>query len=256
MRMERITEVAGQPVADALESLGTQAQRVTVPPRVAQARSRWFMVAALLAFGAFATLLLRVRANPQIEQDVVTTLRMQRVSHPLLTRSMRAVSWFGFRPQSLVLPAATVGGIWLIGFRREARYLCFAWAGSLVSYSTKRFVQRPRPFGEGILVTKANLRDSSFPSGHTLHYTLFWGFFAYLCFTEIRGRLLRWLPTAGFGTLIALVGPSRIYLGHHWLTDVLASYCLGIGSLATLIGLHRRRIGDDTPWRGNRRRGR
>jgi membrane-associated phospholipid phosphatase len=251
--MEKLTSLTEQPVTEKLESIGEQAQRVTVSPRVAKARSRWFLGAALVAFSAFVMLLLKVRANPQIERDVVATLRMQRVSHPLLTRSMRAVSWFGFRPQSLVLPAATVGGTWLIGFRREARYLCFAWAGSLVSYTTKRFVQRPRPFGEGIIVTKANLRDSSFPSGHTLHYTVFWGFFAYLCFSEIRGRWLRWLPTGGIGALIGLVGPSRIYLGHHWLTDVLASYCLGIGYLATLIGLHRRRIGDDTPWRRGRR---
>jgi membrane-associated phospholipid phosphatase len=252
--MERITGLTDQPLVDTLEGIEEQAQRVTVPPRVARTRSLGFLIAALLAFSAFVALLLKVRANPQIERDVVATLRMQRVSHPVLTRSMRAVSWFGFRPQSLVLPAATVGGTWLIGFRREARYLSFAWAGSLVSYTTKRFVQRPRPFGEGIIVTKANLRDSSFPSGHTLHYVVFWGFFTYLCFSEIRERWLRWLPTAGFGALIGLVGPSRIYLGHHWLTDVLASYCLGIGYLATLIGLHRRRLGDDTPWTRRRNR--
>jgi undecaprenyl-diphosphatase len=75
-----------------------------------------------------------------------------------------------------------------------------------------------------------------------LHYVSFWGFFTYLCFTEIRNRWLRWLPVSGIASLVALVGPSRVYLGHHWLTDVLGSYTLGTGYLATLIGLHRRKI--------------
>ncbi|MGH9175533.1 MAG: phosphatase PAP2 family protein [Vicinamibacterales bacterium] len=237
---------SGEPLSAQIHE---QAIRATVPPPTARRRSTVFLGAAILAFSAFFSLLMVVRANPRMERDVVATIRVQTLRHPLMTLLMRIVSWFGFRPQSLVLPTTAVAGIWLIGFRREARYLCFAWLGSLVSYTTKRFVRRPRPSGEGIIVQLANLRDSSFPSGHTLHYTAFWGFFAYLCFSEIQGRWLRWLPVTGISSVIGLVGPSRIYLGHHWLTDVLASYCLGVGYLASLIGLHRRHIGDQTPWR-------
>jgi undecaprenyl-diphosphatase len=231
-----------------MDSVQSTARRVTVPPGAAKRRSGLFLGAAIVAFTAFASLLLLVRARPRLERDVVATIRVQRLRHPILTWSMRVVSWFGFRPQSLVLPLAAVFGTWLVGFRREARYLGFAWAGSLISYVTKRIVNRPRPSGEGIVVELAGLRDSSFPSGHTLHYMAFWGFFGYLCFTEIRGRWLRWLPVAGIGSFVSLVGPSRVYLGHHWLTDVLGSYCLGTGYLATLIGMHRRHLGVETPW--------
>jgi membrane-associated phospholipid phosphatase len=234
--------------ATLIESIQTSARTATVPPPLARRRGRGFLVVAIGAFAAFVALLITVRRNPRMERDVVATLRMQRLTHPMLTKTMNGVSWLGFRPQSLVLPGAAIGGTWLLGFRREARYLCFAWAVSLLSWTTKMLVQRPRPSGEGITVVVAKLRDSSFPSGHTLHYVSFWGFFAYLCFTEIRNRWLRWLPVSGLGSLIGLVGPSRIYLGHHWLTDVAASYCLGVGYLATLIGLHRRHLGDQTPW--------
>lgn len=220
-------------------------QHEIASPATALSRGRWFLLVALVAFGAFAGLLLRVRANPRIERDVVTTLRMQQMKHPMLARMMAVVSWFGFRPQSLVLPAAGVAGTWFIGLRREARYLCFAWVVSMVSYTTKRFVKRPRPFGEGILVTKASLRDSSFPSGHTLHYVSFWGFFAYICYTRLKGRITRWAPVAFIAWMIGSVGPSRIFLGHHWLTDVLASYSLGVGYLTTLIGLHRRKLSQE-----------
>ncbi|HUG15314.1 MAG TPA: phosphatase PAP2 family protein [Thermomicrobiales bacterium] len=232
-----MTHEHGSPISERLRHEITS-------PATAKRRGRWFLLVSLVAFVGFLSLLLRVRANPRIERDIVTTLRMQRVTHPLLTRMMSAVSWFGFRPQSLALPATAVAGTWVIGLRRESRYLCFAWVVSMLSYTTKRFVNRPRPFGEGILVTKASLRDSSFPSGHTLHYVSFWGFFAYVCFTRLRGRGERWAPVAFAGWLIGSVGPSRIYLGHHWLTDVLASYCLGIGYLTTLIGLHRRTLVD------------
>lgn len=230
------------------EQVQRTARRMTVPPQAARRRASPFLGIALAAFATFLVLLLAVRANPRMERDVVTTLRVQRLHHPLLTRAMRAVSWLGFRPQSLLLPGIAVAGTWLIGFRREARYLLAAWLGSFASWTTKRLVQRPRPSGPGILVQRATLRDSSFPSGHTLHYTAFWGFFAYLCYTEIRDRWLRWLPVGTIGSLVSLVGVSRIYLGHHWLTDVLAAYCLGLGYLASLIGLHRRHLGEQTPW--------
>ena len=53
------------------------------------------------------------------------------------------------------------------------------------------------------------------------------------------------VSTALIGAIVSLVGPSRVYLGHHWLTDVLGSYSLGTGYLATLIGLHRRGLKDE-----------
>jgi membrane-associated phospholipid phosphatase len=231
-----------QPV---LARIRSEAQRAVVPPGVAQRRGRGFLVAAGVAFTLFVTLLSVVRRNPRLETDVAATMRIQRIRHPLLRRLMHVVSWFGFRPQSLLLPGTAVGGLWLLGLRRDARYLGSAWAASLLSWTTKRFVQRPRPGGDGIEDAVADLRDTSFPSGHALHYVVFWGFFAYLCFTRIRLRGVRWLSTSLIGAIVSLVGPSRVYLGHHWLTDVLGSYSLGTGYLATLIGLHRRGLKDE-----------
>jgi undecaprenyl-diphosphatase len=217
---------------------------MTVPPRVAKARGRGFLIVTLVAFAGFVALLLTIRARPRFEREVVLTVTVQRVRHPLLSRLMNFISWFGFRPQSLLLPATAVAGTWLVGLRREARYLIFAWVASLMSFSTKLVIRRPRPSGNGIRVTKADLRDTSFPSGHTLHYVCFWGFFAYLCYTYIRNGIARRLSVSFIGSMIAAVGGSRVYLGHHWLTDVLGSYSLGIGYLSALVGLHRRHLGD------------
>jgi undecaprenyl-diphosphatase len=85
---------------------------------------------------------------------------------------------------------------------------------------------------------------NSFPSGHTLFYVTSFGFLGYLAYAQLKpGRLrtaLLWLT----GLLILLVGPSRIWMGHHWASDVLASYALGLTYLVILVQLYgRRRLG-------------
>lgn len=212
----------------------------TVPTTTLRQRRTIFMAGASTAFAIFLTLLAIVRTRREIDTDVTTTLRLQRRQHPLLTRVMNNVSWLGFRPQSLLIPASMIGFVRFLGFRRDAIFLLLAWGASFTSFTTKRLVRRPRPGGPDIQVVEANLRDSSFPSGHVLHYVVFWGFVTYLWYTRPAGRWLRWGPVATMLGLIGMVGPSRIYLGHHWLTDVLASYSLGTGILLSLIGFRQR----------------
>lgn len=198
------------------------------------------LAASGLSFLLFAVLSVVIRRNPTLTADVSTTIRLQRRQHPQLTQLMSLVSWLGFRPQSLLLPGTLVASFWLTRRRRDARYLIAAWGASMVSYTTKRLVMRPRPGGSEIRVVEAGLRDSSFPSGHVLHYVVFWGFACYLWNATIANQVLRTVPVAIIGTLISAVGISRVYLGHHWLTDVLGSYSLGSGILLGLIGLHKR----------------
>jgi membrane-associated phospholipid phosphatase len=228
-------------LAEALDRSGLRLPAAT--RYVAHRRQSRFLGASVVAFSIFSILLILVRSQRSAEADLVATMRIQKVKHPLLARAMGVVSWMGFQPQSLLLPAGTVSFAWLFGSRRDAKYLILAWGGSLISYTTKRLIKRPRPTGEGITVVVSNLKDTSFPSGHTLHYTAFWGFVSYLLYSRLRGNWLRFGPIGVVGALIGLVGPSRVYLGHHWLTDVLASYCLGTGYLVGLIGIHSR--GDD-----------
>jgi undecaprenyl-diphosphatase len=74
-----------------------------------------------------------------------------------------------------------------------------------------------------VRIAPARIGGTSFPSGHVLIYTGIYGFLAFLINTLVRPALPRRIANAMLISLIGLVGPSRIYLGHHWFTDVFAS---------------------------------
>lgn len=196
------------------------------------------IVGVMLA--AFAVLFAAVRANRSLAADIAITLRIQRVRSPWLARLMEIVSWPGFSPQSRLIPPTAALALWLLRLRLEAIFALLAWGTAFLSTVVKSIMRRPRPADPTIQVAVAKLAGSSFPSGHTLAYVGVYGFLSYLAYTLVRPALLR-LPLVAFFTgLVALVGPSRVYEGHHWPTDVLASYLLGFSYLIGLTALYRR----------------
>ena len=72
----------------------------------------------------------------------------------------------------------------------------------------------------------------SFPSGHALISLVFFGMLAFLAVLSVRHRLLKGAMVAASAVAVATVGFSRIYLGVHWMTDVLASWALGAAWLS------------------------
>jgi undecaprenyl-diphosphatase len=79
----------------------------------------------------------------------------------------------------------------------------------------------------------------SFPSGHTLNSTVIAGMLAYLVCALSARRWLRVLSVVAASMWAVGMGLSRVYPGHHWLTDVAFAWLLGLGWLALLITVHR-----------------
>ena len=69
--------------------------------------------------------------------------------------------------------------------------------------------------------------DGSFPSGHAFFAMTLFGLLAYFAFTRMPRRFLRMLTFLSLLALILLIGASRVYLGAHWPSDVLAGYLFG-----------------------------
>jgi len=219
---------------------GRLSVRQVFPPRLALARGRGAMAFVALALSAFALLLTLVRRDRTHAVDLRVTRRIQRVDDPWFDRLMHAVSWPGFPPQSRVIPLLLSLAWLLLGFPIEAAFQLLAWGSGGISNLVKRAMRRPRPLPADVRVVLAKLGGSSFPSGHVLIYTGVYGFLAFLVDTLVRPQRARRAAISFLVGLVALVGPSRIYLGHHWLTDVAASYLLGVSYLLGLMAAYRR----------------
>ena len=79
----------------------------------------------------------------------------------------------------------------------------------------------------------------SFPSGHSLNSVVIAGLVAYLLVRRQQRRRTRTLTLALAGLFAVAMGVSRVFLGHHWLTDVLVAWTLGLAWLAVVITAHR-----------------
>jgi membrane-associated phospholipid phosphatase len=97
--------------------------------------------------------------------------------------------------------------------------------GMLVNTIIKELVDRARPTWDDPILT---LSSTSFPSGHTAGATLFYGFVAAFLVWNVKGAWGRAVAVAGCASMVAVVGFSRIYLGVHYLSDVLAAVSMSL----------------------------
>ena len=79
----------------------------------------------------------------------------------------------------------------------------------------------------------------SFPSGHTLNTTVVIGLVVYLACLQIKRTLARVSLIAAGAVFIFAMGMSRVYLGHHWMTDVIIGWVLGLAWVGIVILAHR-----------------
>ena len=215
------------------------ADRRPLRARLLALRTRLFTLVATAGVVAFGALAWLVRAGSTAEADLALTQGVQAVEHPLAATLMTAVSQPGFPPLSLWLVLGTTGALWLAGQPLAAGLALAAGGGALVGGAFKLLLQRSRPDADVVRVS-SELLDYSFPSGHTLLYVGFFGFLFYLAYTHLRRGPVRTTALVVLGALILLVGPSRVYLGHHWPSDVLASYALGLAYLVLLVRFYAR----------------
>jgi membrane-associated phospholipid phosphatase len=245
------TQLRGTPRLLQETATGRLTVRQVFPPRIALARGSNAILLGAVALGWFAVVLTYVKLNRSQRLDLRITRKVQRVSGGPLPWIFRAVSWPGFPPQSRVIPIV-LSLLWLaLGFPIEAAFQFMAWGAGFFSTAIKAALRRPRPSSDQVRVAPARLGDTSFPSGHVLIYTSVYGFLAFLIETLVRSNTWRRLGIWFLTGLVALVGPSRIYLGHHWFTDVVASYLLGLSLLLTNAAIYRR---VKTRWLNLRRR--
>lgn len=158
--------------------------------------------------------------------DMGITAALQKQRHPWIRRFMVTISEIGFPKLSIPLTVGVAGIFLALRFRLEAIFILLTTSSNLLNALVKRLIKRPRPTKELVTVVRV-INEPSFPSGHVMHYTNFFGLLIYLLATNWRSGTLRNILIAICTALIVFIGPSRVYLGAHWPSDVMAGYIYG-----------------------------
>jgi membrane-associated phospholipid phosphatase len=187
-------------------------------------------LSSVALFGFLAQAYLTRDATVQVDIRLANALNANAVSSA--TTAFEAVTTLG-STSVLALVAATAVA-YLVHRRRgrDTALLVVALAGAqLVTWILKAALERPRPsFDEPV----ATADWFSFPSGHASNSLALYGALAYV-FAGRSSRPVRAVVLAGLTLLVAAIGFSRVYLGVHYLTDVIAGYSAGLAWLLLVI---------------------
>ena len=191
------------------------------------------ILAALSVFAYFAGAHDRFPGDPGVSSWV------QSWRSSGLDTAMEAISRMGgvlgATPVVVVVAAALI----LVRWRREALFTFASAVGGLAMGAlVKAAVGRPRP-GDDLVQVLQDVNGQSFPSATVTLYTAFLGTLIVVVSTKMPPGLRRTLAQAGLVLLLAAIGYSRIYMGAHWLSDVVGGYAFG-GAVALTVFLARR----------------
>ncbi len=171
-----------------------------------------------------------------VTEDVIHGDPLTKFDETVLTLMRSHATPFGdsvFYAISALGSPVVMAGIGLVAaaylaFRREWINL-IAWAAAyvgvaLLSVMLKNAIQRPRPLGASQFLNGSSF---SFPSGHVMGSLVGYGMLGYLLILRIRSRRVRAVVVTGAVMLVIAIGLSRLYLGVHYFSDVVAGYAAG-----------------------------
>jgi undecaprenyl-diphosphatase len=192
------------------------------------ARLHWLVTA--LALILFVWLAREVTRGDAVRLDTPIRNAVHARSSPPLTATMRGVSLIG--SEVCLVPLGVILVWWLVAAKRRRAAVVFAVAAlgaEALDQIMKLLFNRPRPepfFGLASPITH------SFPSGHAMVSCCFFGVLAAILAAREPSRLKRIAIFAAAAMVVALMGFSRVYLGFHYPTDVLAGYAAAVVWLA------------------------
>jgi membrane-associated phospholipid phosphatase len=178
----------------------------------------------LAALGIFAKIAGEVREEETSALDRAISLAVHRLDSPVMDLAMRAFTALGSFP--VIVAVVVAASAWRIRHHDKpgaAMLIGVTGVTELLNLALKETFQRARP---SLFTEIATLHSYSFPSGHAMASTAVYGAIAVLAGKAYPDR--RRAFGVGIAVLVLLIGFSRIYLGVHWFTDVIAGITAGL----------------------------
>lgn len=189
---------------------------------------------SLLFLAGFGNILINVWFHAPLSRVDMRVLNlMPTIRTPLQTSFFRFVT-FSANSETVLLLVVLAG---IVLWRKRQRVMAGLFVAVLIAeeggtYILKHIVGRMRPERYLSLYKEDSY---SFPSGHVLRATVIFGLFSYLLYRSFKSSIARLGIILGYICSIALVAISRVYLGVHYPSDVMASIFLGASLLVLII---------------------
>lgn len=177
---------------------------------------------------AFVTLSCLVFFLPLEYLDIHISEEIQEKQTPYLDSIMVWLSWFGRTSVSVIIVGTTAVLFLFSGYKKESILVISTLLSGIIGLGFKMLINRPRP-SKDFVVLLEETKYQSFPSGHVLFYTVFFGamILIILNLKKIRYKVKSFLIIICL-SFVFFGAVSRVYLGAHWFTDVLGGFILGI----------------------------
>ena len=148
-----------------------------------------------------------------------------------VTPIMKGITWCG---SAICLILVSFLSFFIIKNKKTS---IFVWINlisiTILNQVLKFILHRPRPTDFRIIEESGY----SFPSGHSMASMAFYGFLIYLIYKKINNKYLKWGLICFLSILILFIGISRIYLGVHYTSDVLAGFLISIAYLILFVSI-------------------
>jgi membrane-associated phospholipid phosphatase len=186
------------------------------------------MVLFLIGSALFGALAYNVwTKGPLLQWDVPLNRQFHTQAVDLPTRIVEILIFGFFVGKELLQVIVVILSVYFIykKYWPELFMLLIGSGGGAIIWSILITIfNRPRPSDQiGIVVS-----DNSFPSGHTISAVICYGFLAYLLVPKMPSLFWKWVIVIASVITMIFIGYSRVFLGGHYLTDIVAGYGLGL----------------------------
>ncbi|MCX8531181.1 phosphatase PAP2 family protein [Chryseobacterium sp. KC 927] len=182
----------------------------------------------ILLFCIFLLLTSFVKNDSLLSWDIYVSSAFQKYEHSVLENLMKGLSWLGYSPIAFLLICLTSLVFFIIKRKREAYLILSTILTGGISWVLKMLIDRPRPGTDFVRIVQET-HFQSFPSGHVLFYTVYFGLLSVIIgYNKALNQTKKRVFISLMVLMLILGAMSRIYLGAHWFTDVMGGFIVGL----------------------------